>query len=402
MRLPRIVAPLRHRDFRLLWLGQTVSVFGDFVHTVALPFQVLALGGGPLELGLWGGIFSGATLVFLLVGGAMADRLPRRSVILASDLASGIVVGAIAFLSATGGLRLEHLYAEAAFFGASHSFFQPALNAIIPELVPSDVLQSGNAVRGTSRQAALLGGPVVGGLLVAFAGLPVAFAADALTFLLSFVALWVARPPRHEPPAAAPILRQVREGLAYTFSVPWLWIFIFGWAIVVLGMVGPLNVALPILVRDVLHGDAALFGVITAAIGVGEVVTGVALAQVTIRRLGIAICLFAIVGGLSIAGIGLFTVVPATLLFAAGFGVHFVGVGVLWTTAVQKHVPRELLGRVTSIDFFGGSLLLPLAPVLFAAIVAALGPAQAFVVGGAAATAIVVGLLLVPAIRELE
>ena len=402
MRLPRIVEPLRHRDFRLLWTGQTVSVFGDFVHNVALPFQILALGGGPLELGLWGAIFSGATLVFSLLGGAIADRFPRRSVILASDLVSGAIVGAIALLAATGDLRVEHMYAEAAFFGAAQSFFHPALNALIPELVPQEVLQAGNAVRGASRQIALLGGPVVGGLLVAFAGLPFAFAADAATFFIAFAALVVAHPPRHEPPPPAPLLRQVREGLAYTFSVPWLWIFIFAWAIVLLGMVGPLGVAMPILVRDVLRGDARLYGLITAAIGVGEVVTSIVLAQVRIRRLGIAICLFAILGGLSIAGIGLVPAAGATMVFAAGFGAQFVGVGILWTTAVQKHVPRELLGRVLSIDAFGGTLLLPLAPVAFAAIVAALGPSPAFVIGGAIALVIAVLLLLVPSIRELE
>ncbi|MEA2660770.1 MAG: hypothetical protein QOH08_342 [Chloroflexota bacterium] len=339
------------------------------MHTVALPFQVLALGGGALELGLWGAVFSGTTLVFLLIGGAIADRVSRRAIILVSDLASAAVVGIIALLSLTGQLRLEHLYAEAAFFGASHSFFFPALSALIPELVPEEVLQAGNAVRGLSRQIGLLAGPVVGGLLVAVAGLPVAFGVDASTFLVGFGALWLAHPPRHEPPPPAAFLRQVRDGLAYTFSVPWLWIFIFAWAVVILGMLGPLEIAMPILVRDVLHGDARLFGTITAAIGLGEGITGIALAQLRIRRLGIAICAFAVVGGLALIGIGLVTEVPVILVLAALFGVQFVGVGVLWTTAIQKHVPREFLGRVTSIDFFGGSLLLPLAPVIFAAIV---------------------------------
>lgn len=402
MRLPQVLEPLRHRDFRLLWAGQTVSIFGTFIHGVALPFQVLALEGGPLELGLWGAIFSATTLVFILIGGAIADRFPRRRVMLASDIGMAVIVGAVALLSATNSLRLEHLYAEAVFFGAIASFHQPALNAIIPELVPGDVLQSGNAVRGMSRQIALLGGPVVGGLLVAFAGLPAAFGANAVAFVLSFAALLFVRPPPHEPKPPVPLLRQVREGLAYTFSVPWLWIFIFAWALVLLGMLGPLGVAMPIFVRDVLRGDARLFGLITAAVGVGEIVTGILLAQLRVRRLGIWICVFAIVGGLSLAGIGLIPVVPATLLFAAGFGVQFVGVGVLWQTAVQKHVPRELLGRVTSVDFFGGSLLLPLAPVIFAAVVAAMGPAPAFVIGGAIAIVIALLLLLIPSIRELE
>ena len=197
-------------------------------------------------------------------------------------------------------------------------------------------------------------------------------------------------------------LRQIRAGLAYTFSVPWLWIFIFAWAIVLLGQIGPLGVALPIFVRDVLGGDARLFGLLLAASGVGEVVAAVTLAQVTVRQLGIAICGFAILGGISIAGIGVIPLVPATFVFMAGFGVQFVGVGILWTTAIQKHVPRELMGRVLSIDAFGGTLLLPIAPVVFAGIVAALGPALAFAIGGVLSLAAGALLLLVPAIRELE
>jgi MFS family permease len=379
-----------------------VSVFGDFINTVALPFQVLALGGGPLELGIYGAVTSVASIVFVLLGGAIADRIPRRRIILASDLASGGVIGAVALLSATGGLRLEHLYVASAVIGAARSFFVPAIEALVPEIVPRDVLQAANSIRGLSRQLGLLGGPLVGGLLVAFAGLPVAFGVDALTFFVSFVALWLARPPRREPPPPAPILRQVREGLAYVFSVPWLWIFIFAWSIVLLGMVGPLEVALPILVRDVLHGDARLFGTIIAASGVGQVVAGIALAQLKVARLGIAICVFALVGGLTLIGMGLITDVPILLGVAAVFGAQFVGVGVLWTTAVQKHVPQELMGRVISIDFFGGALLLPIAPILTAAIVGALGPPAAFVIGGALSLAIAGLLLVVPSIRSLE
>jgi MFS family permease len=340
--------------------------------------------------------------VFVLLGGAIADRVPRRRIILASDLASGAVIGAVALLSATRELRLEHLYLASAVLGAARSFFVPAIEALVPEIVPRDVLQAANSIRGLSRQLGLLGGPLIGGLLVAFAGLPVAFGVDALTFFVSFGALWLARPPRREPPPATPLLRQVREGLAYTFSVSWLWIFIFAWSIVLLGMVGPLEVALPILVRDVLHGDARLFGTIIAASGVGQVVAGIALGQLKVARLGIAICVCAVAGGLALTGMGLISDVPLLLAVSAVFGAQFVGVGVLWTTAVQKHVPQELMGRVVSIDFFGGALLLPIAPILTAAIVGALGPAAAFVAGGAISLAMAGLLLLVPSIRSLE
>lgn len=379
-----------------------MSALGNFVHNVALPFQILALGGGALELGVWSGIFAAASLVFAFLGGAIADRFPRRTVVLASDLFAGIVVATIAALATTGLLRIEHLYVEAALFGATEAFFQPAVSALLPEVVPADILQAGNALRGTSREVALLAGPVIGGFLVAVSGPPLAFGVDAATFLFSFAALALANPPRREQTRGASLLQQVREGLAYTFSVPWLWIFIFAWALVLFGQVGPLNVGLPIFVRDVLHGDAQLFGWLVAALGAGQVVTGLVLAQVKVRRLGLGICLFAISGGLAVAGMGLIRELPATLIFAAIFGAQLVGVGVLWTTAVQKRVPQEMMGRVMSIDYFGSTLLLPLAPVVFAAVISLVGPSEAFVLGGFLATVVAAALLIVPSIRALE
>ena len=402
MPLPRTLRPLAHRDFRLLWTGQSVSFIGDNIHAVALPFQILALKGGAVELGIWSATLSVSFLVFSLIGGALADRLPRRTLILTGDLGAGVVVGVVAILSASGQLRVEHLYVAAALFGMVEAFFQPSLMSIIPELVPPDILQAGNVLRSLSRQIGFLVGPVAGGLLVALAGLPVAFAVDAATFLFSFGAFALARPPRREIPPPPPILRQVREGLSYTFSIPWLWIFIFAWSLVLLGEHGPRAVALPIFVRDVLGGDARLFGTITAATGIGQIATGIVLGQVRLRRIGIGICVFAIVGALATIGIGLVPHVAATIFFAIVIGSEWVGLTVLWTTAVQKHVPRDMLGRVMSIDGFGGSLLLPVAPAVFAAIVAAVGPAQAFVIGGGFALVVVVALLFVPSIRSLE
>jgi MFS family permease len=402
MRLPRALEPLRQRDFRLLWTGQTVSMVGNFIHGVALPFQILALGGGALELGLWSAIFSVTSLVVVLLAGVVADRFQRRRVILASDLVAGLVVTAVTALAISGQLRIEHLYVEAAIFGASESFLHPALSALIPELVPAEVLQAGNALRGSSRQISLLAGPLLGGFLVAVGGPKLAFGVDAATFIFSFVVLAIASSPAREPLAPAPLLRQVREGLAYTFSVPWLWIFIFVWALVLVGQVGPTNVGLPLFVRDVLGGDAQMFGLLTAAVGVGEIVTGVVLAQVKVRRLGIGICVFAVFGSLAIAGIGLVPHLAATMLFGAIFGAQFVAIGIFWTTAVQKHVPPHFMGRVMSIDYFGGTLLLPVAPVIFAVVIDVIGLSQAFVIGGLFAAAIAASLLLVPSIRSLE
>jgi MFS family permease len=402
VRLPRVVEPLRDRDFRLLWTGQTISIIGDYIAGIAFPFQVLALGGGALEFGVSWTLNSGSFLVFLLVGGAIVDRVPRRLVILASDLIRGLGVSIIFVLAANGTLRIEHLYAMSVVFGTTAAFFDPAMGAIIPELVPAAVLQAGNALRGLSRQIALLGGPVIGGLLVAAGGPALAYGVDAATFLISFIALLSVHPPRCEAPLPAGLLRQVREGLAFTFSVPWLWVSIFGWALVNAGTSGALIVALPLLVTEVLRGDARLYATIVAALGVGQVIGTVILGQLRVRRLGVGIYLLGTLSGAAIFFVGLFPWAVVVLAGIAIKGFADVGVGVLWQTAIQKHVPRELLGRVTSIDFFGGTLTAPVAPLVFAFIVASFGSPAAFVFGGALAASFCAFGLLLPSIRDLK
>src|SRR5260370_18372795 len=149
-----MLAPLRHRDFRLLLFGQTVSIFGNQLSFVALPFQILALKGTALQLGTGFTIFATAQLATILFGGALVDRLSRRRVILGTDLISGVVVGAVAWLGVAHRLEISHLYILSAFFGATFSFYTPAMQAIMPELVPKEILVPGNALRAVSRQTA--------------------------------------------------------------------------------------------------------------------------------------------------------------------------------------------------------------------------------------------------------
>ena len=401
-RLPLIFEPLRHRDFRLLWIGQTISTFGNFVYQVAVPFQLLALGATPVQLGIGAALSAGVSIVMLLFGGALVDRLPRRRVILASDLLSGIVVCVVAVLGWTGLLRIEHIYAEAAIFGLTSAFFFPAMGAIIPDLVPSDILLQGNTLRSVSRQIARLAGPVTGGLLVVFAGPPTAFFVDGITFFAAFVALAAARPPSPGLPPRRHLLREIREGFAFTFSLPWLWITIFLFALVNAAFVGALVVALPLLVRDTLHADARLFGFIEAMTGVGEIAGAILLGQLRIARVGIVMFLAAVLDGLSLAAFGLTDLVPLILGVAAVGGIGITGFGVLWETALQRHVPRQLLGRVISVDYFGGTLLGPAAPLVAGLLAASYGPPFVFVLAGSSIAALCLLALAVPSIRQLR
>ncbi|HEV8654769.1 MAG TPA: MFS transporter [Candidatus Limnocylindria bacterium] len=403
MKAPRIFLPLRHRDFRLLWSGQTLTLLGSFVSQVAYPFQILQLGGSAIELGALASIFTAASLVFLLLGGAIADRVPRRTLIIVTELGSGVITAVVSLLGYSGTLQIWHLYVAVALFGAAVSFSAPAIGAMIPELVPEEILVPGNAVRGLSRQASRTGGPVIGGLLVATAGPPAAFAFDALTFFVSAVAVWLIRArPIVAPKAATSILAEIREGLAFVFATQWLWVTIFGWSLINAGFIGAFVVGLPLLVTDVLRAGAVTFGFITAAMGAGEALGAAIIGQLRIRRAGVAIYLFGAGGGAGLLIFGLVPTLPGALVAGLLIGFSFVCLGVLWESALQRHVPRQMLGRVTSVDWFGGTLLGPIAPIAAALITDAYGPPTLFIVAGCIATALSLLGLVLPSIRRLE
>lgn len=401
MKLPRIAEPLRHRDFRLLWVGQTFTLFGTFVTNVAYPFQVLLLGGTPLELGILVSVYAIVNLAFLLIGGAIADRMSRRTLIIGTELASGLVTATVAVLGATGSLQIWHLYVTYAYFGAASAFSVPAIGAIIPELVPEDVLVAGNALRGLSRQIARVGAPVVGGVLVATVSPAAAFAFDSLTFFVSAgaVALTSLRPLARSERGS--ILREIEQGLRYVFSVQWLWFTIFGFSLVNVGFIATL-VALPLLVTQVLGENAAMYGIINAATGLGEAVGAILIAQLVVARPGIVMYLFGLLGTCALMAYGLVPTVPGALGAAVVSGVSLVSFSVLWESALQRHVPRALLGRVTSVDWFGGILLGPIAPILGAEIAQRYGPPAVFVAAGALGSIVIAIGLLLPSIRHLR
>lgn len=402
MQLPLALRPLRHRDFALLWSGQAFSMLGNSVNTIALPWQVLQLTGSALQMGIVIAINIAANVLFLLFGGAIVDRVPRRRVLLISDFTEGAIFFAIAVLSATGALRVEHLYVAAAVGGAMGAFFFPAMTAIIPELVPQEVLVAGNALRGFSRQGARVFGPVLGGVLVASAGPAAAFAFNGVTFFVSFAALVAMRSVPVAARARTGILREIREGVTFVFSLPWIWVTIAIFGVVNAFVIGSFSVGLPVLLKEVLRVDAATFGLVFASQGVGEAAGGVLLGQVRTDRSGLAMYLFTLIGGIGVLGFATSSLVPVLLFSGALWGLSFVGFGVLWDSALQKHVPRELLGRVSSVDWFGSLVLAPLGPLVAGDLVARFGPSPIFTASALSLFVATALALLIPSIRRLE
>jgi MFS family permease len=397
-----IVRPLAHRDFRLLWFGQTISAFGNAIFGVALPFQVLALRGSAVQLGTAFALSTGTSLVALLFGGVIVDRVSRRRVILASDLLSGVVVAAVAGLGLSGHLTIAIIYVAAVFFGAASAFYLPAMGAIVPELVPADVLTAGNSLRGLSRQVNRVIGPLVGGVLVSGIGPPAAFAVDAATFFVSFVIFLASSATVVAAVKRPSLFADLKEGIRYTASIPWLWITIFAFSVINFFDLAPLTVGLPLLVHEVIGGGARTFGFIGAAAGVGELIATLTVSQLNVRRVGIYLYTVASVEGLAFLAIGLYPALPLVMVANALFAACVVGFTVVWDSLLQKEVPRPLLGRVVSLDWFGAILLGPAAPIFGALLAQRSGPRSVFVICGVFAFVLSLAGLAIPAVRHLR
>jgi DHA3 family tetracycline resistance protein-like MFS transporter len=402
LRLPAVLAPLRHRDFRLLLTGQTVSSFGNSISNVAVPFQVLALGGSPLQLGIAVALETAASVAFLLLGGAIADRIQRRTLILASDTVGGCVVAILAVLSASGALRIEHVYVAAVALGAAEAFLAPAYTAIIADLVPAGILRAGNAARLLTRSVARIAGPTMGGLIVALVSPAAAFGIDALTFLFSLGTLLLAHPDRRVPAPSGSIVADIREGFGYLFSYRWLWTTTIYFMVVNVAYAGHPGVMTPLLVRDTLGGDARMFGLLMAAYGVGTVVASVGVAQLVTRRPGRVMFAFEILAALTVVAVGLEPTLPVVVASFVLMGVALSSSTVIWQAMIQRLVPARVLGRVTSIDLLGNSVINPLAPLIAAALIAAVGPPATFLIAGIYALGLVAFTVLVSPLRDLE
>jgi DHA3 family tetracycline resistance protein-like MFS transporter len=247
----------------------------------------------------------------------------------------------------------------------------------------------------------VLVGPLAAGILIATAGPAAAFGFNAFTFVVAFAGVYTMRLASAAPGATGSILSQIVDGVRFTFSLSWLWITIVGFAFVVAAYVAAWT-GLPILVRDAFAGDATTFGFISAASGVGELLGAVVIGQLPYRRVGVVMYLYTALFGLGIAGIGAAPILPIVLAFAALTGICVIGLNVPWYSALQRHVPREYLGRVSSVDMFGGSLLAPIAPVLGGVLVSDVGAAPVFGASGVLIAVFGLAGLAVPSIRRLR
>jgi DHA3 family tetracycline resistance protein-like MFS transporter len=402
----RSVAPLRHRQFRLLWTGMCVSLLGDGAFLVAMAWQVYSLSNAPTALALVGIAMSVPTILLLLVGGVASDRFDRRRVMLAADAARGVAVGALAVLSITGAIALWHVIVIVAFYGAAQAFFDPAFDAVVPDVLPADELAQANSLDQVVRPLALrLLGPALGGVLIDTVGTGGAFALDALSFAVSAGALLCmgALPRRAARAVKGTMSSDLRQGFAYVRRHNWLWGTFAIAAISYLLFLGPTEVLLPFLVKEHLGGSGTDLGLVLGAGGVGSIACALAMGQNGIPRREILFMYVAwTLATVAIAGYGLATAIWQLMLVSLTFNALETAGTIIWATAKQKHVPAALLGRVSSLDWLISIGLLPLSFALTGPVTEAIGVRTTLVGAGVLGAAVTLAGLLLPRMREIE
>jgi MFS family permease len=400
-----LLEPLRHREFRLLWSGMCISLLGDGAFLVALAWQVYALSDTATAMSLVGIAMTVPTIVFLLVGGVASDRLDRRRIMLAADLVRGAAVGLLAVLSLTGALELWHIVALVVFYGSGAAFFAPAFDAIVPELLPADRLGQANALDQVVRPIALrLAGPALGGVVVGALGPGTAFALDATSFMVSAAALLAMRPPAERRTATGVSLRRdLREGWRFVRRRSWLWATFGSAAIAYLLFMGPVEVLLPLIVKHELEGSAAELGLVFAAGGLGSVACAVVLGQRGLPRRDITFMYVAwTLATLAVAGYGLSASVWQLMLACLVFnGLETAGT-IVWATAKQRHVPADMLGRVSSLDWLISIGLLPLSFALTGPVSGAIGVRATLIGAGVLGAIVTFSALFIRGVRSVE
>jgi len=394
---------LRERRFRLLWLGQATSTLGDGLVPVALAFAVIqSLDRGPTALGIVIAAQTVPVVLFVLVGGVWADRLPRQMVMLVSDAVRGLVQATLAVLLLTGNAEVWHLAVLMAIYGTAQAFFQPAATGLVPATISPERLQQANALLGLSKSLAFVVGPAVAGVLAATTNPGIVFAFDAVTFGVSATSLALLRLPRSRREGERQsFLADLKGGWHELVSHTWLWVIV-AWAAAFLGIVvAPYATLGPVIAKESLGGPAA-WGMIAAGWGVGTLVGGlIAMRWKPLRPM--LVCCAAVLL-IAPAMILLALRAPAPLIAALN-AVGGSGMGLftaLWQTTLQQHVREDALSRVSAWDWMGSYLFLPLGLVLAGPVSDVIGVSETLWISVAFIVLSTIAVLLVPDVRNLR
>jgi MFS family permease len=408
-RTASLLAPLRHRDFRLLWIGACASLAGDGVYLIALAWQAYTLSHTPTALAMLGVCATVPQLLALLGSGVLSDRVERRRILLGADVIRFVAVLVVAVLVMSGQTHMWQLAVLSVVYGLGAGVAAPAFDAIIPDLIPHQDLQQANVLDQFLRPAMLrLGGPALGGVLIAVNGAGTAFLFDAMTFLVSALCVWQMGARRRavalsDSSEGTSLLADAFAGVRFVKSRTWLWGTLASTTVAYLLFMGPTEVLLPYLVKEVLHGTASDFGIILGAGGVGAIAAALIVGQMGLPRRQLTFMYLCwTVAALAVAGYGLATAGWQLMIISLVInGLEAAGV-VAWATTKQLLVPAEMLGRVSSLDWFISIAGLPVSYALTAPVAALIGAQTTFIAAGVLCAGVNFAALFLPHMRDAD
>lgn len=384
----------RNRDFLLFWSGVVLSQIGTRATVAACLWQVYDLTGSIAATGLIGAAQVVALVTLSPIGGVLADRWDRRRLLQATQAAALVAAAGMAAVTLTGAVQAWHVVAGTLVTTAAATFDQPCRQAIVPALVPREVLPAAIALLNPSREVAVLVGPAVGGLLIALDGPGLVYLLDAVSYLALIGVLVVVRvPPLHRSPDDAPrsMRTEMAEGARYMRQRPLIW-SLCGLDLV-LSVFGAYRVLLPALSERLDIGPAG-YGLLAAAPSLGALLATYGIVRLVSRsrRLGRALLVATVAYGLTAIGFAQFSWLAAVLVLALLLGAFDATATTIRHAAVQLETPDALRGRVQSlyqISSRGGPAL---GDVVIGVAAGALGPVVALTAG--AALPVLVGLAL--------
>ena len=394
-------APLREREFRLLFAGRTISLVGSAIAPVALAFAVLDLTGSKTDLGLILAAREIPLILFLLVGGIWADRLPRNQVMVGANAASALSQATAAVLLVSGNAEIWHLAALASVNGTASAFFFPASAGVIPQTVPAPLLQQANALLALAMNSAMIGGAAAAGVLVAAFGPGWAIGIDAATYVLAAAFVAAMRLPAIAPGERSHFLHDLAVGWREFRSRTWLWVIVLQFSFLLMVTMGAFSVLGPVVADEEL-GGAKAWGAILTAQAAGFVVGGLLGLRFRPRRMLVAATLGILLIPAPLVALGFPLGLPAiaAIAFVAGIGAEVFGL--LWHTTMQQEIPPDKLSRAYSYDALGSIGLVPVGYALAGPVADAIGVRATLWGAAAVGIAVTLAVLFVRDVRTLE
>jgi len=379
----RLFTPLRHRNFRFLWIGQTISALGNPFQTVALLWLVIQLTGSALDLAAVLLSLSIPQALTTLTGGVLTDRHDARTVMLWSDSLRIITSGTITLFAFLNWLPFWLLCTILVIHGIANGIFSPAVNSIVPRLLPEEALSGANSLIQMMSQLGVSLGVLPAGLLIAFGGPVLAFGVNALSFAIAVLATLLMDPltSQEREQKQSPFQAGV-QGFLYLREVPWLVAILLMDVCASTASIGPTTIGLPLLTQSIFHSNSAGYSLLIWSFGCGTIVGTLlpTLYPQQVKR-GVLVVTIQVIEVPILAAIA-FVPLPIAACCLAALGLLNGSISILFLTLIQVHVRKIMLGRVMGFFMLASFGFVPLSYLATGIVVQQIGIQVAFLCAG--------------------